>query len=200
MTYLTQDDKQLIMGNAFKKGGITDRVKKLEKRRAEWAEKIRLDAIGGKGGERRLKAFNKRAVELNNEFGSIIESQPASIRTYMLLNIEGKRFNAYFNGTRYGIGAPSFEKIAPRQFTLKVGHPLAKEFDKLEKIQEQIDRDEQEIRASVQPVLDKVRTEKSLLKLWPEAKVLLPKKIGEPKTTALAIPLEGINKKLGLTK
>ncbi|CDL86301.1 Nmad5 family putative nucleotide modification protein [Xenorhabdus cabanillasii] len=52
---LTKDIKSLIVKNALTKAGIFEKEKQLYQYRANWAEKIRIEAIGGENMEQSIQ-------------------------------------------------------------------------------------------------------------------------------------------------
>ncbi|ENW8976070.1 Nmad5 family putative nucleotide modification protein [Escherichia coli] len=200
---LTNHLKTQIINNALKKAGIPKRKSALRAARVEWAERVRLAAIGGVEKEAEILKIIKKKIE------TLVSKVPEALKTanniirkecYMCLNLAGSRVTVYFNGNYRGYesGSPDhIHKIAPGEFTLLANDPLVTEFYGFDALYEQIQSDESDIRQNVSAALSKVRTVKRLLEEWPEAKELLP---ADAPSAPLppAIRRETLNEMIGL--
>ncbi|WP_250952097.1 Nmad5 family putative nucleotide modification protein [Escherichia coli] len=176
---LTNHLKTQIINNALEKAGIPKRKSALRAARVEWAERVRLAAIGGVEKEAEILKIIKKIETLVSKFPEALKTANNIIRKecYMCLNLAGSRVTVYFNGNYRGYesGSPDhIHKIAPGEFTLLANDPLVTEFYGFDALYEQIQSDESDIRQNVSAALSKVRTVKRLLEEWPEAKELLP--------------------------
>ncbi|HAW3026620.1 TPA: hypothetical protein JLR52_002123 [Escherichia coli] len=199
---LTNYLKTQIINNALEKAGIPKRKSALRAARVEWAERVRLAAIGGVEKEAEILKNIKKIETLVSKFPEALKTANNIIREecYMCLNLAGSRVTVYFNGNYRGYesGSPDhIHKIAPGGFTLLANDPLVTEFYGFDTLYEQIQSDESDIRQNVSAALSKVRTVKRLLEEWPEAKELLP---ADAPSAPLppAIRRETLNEMIGL--
>ncbi|EDM2047188.1 hypothetical protein CKT45_03320 [Salmonella enterica subsp. enterica serovar Muenchen] len=194
--------KELIVDNALAKAGILQRKKALRAARVDWAERVRLKAIGGPETEAEVLNTKKKIAALIAKVPEELRTDNMIIRTRadIYLNLAGSRVCAYFNGnyTGYESGSPEhIVKLAPCEYTLLADDPLVTEFYGFDALYREIKSDEADIRQNVTAALDKARTVKRLLEQWPEAKELLP-------AEDVAVPLppaicrESLNEMIGL--
>ncbi|EEQ4769977.1 hypothetical protein F3F18_001765 [Escherichia coli] len=202
---LTNHLKTQIINNALEKAGIPKRKSALRAARVEWAERVRLAAIGGVEKEAEIL----KILKIIKKIETLVSKLPEALKTanniirkecYMCLNLAGSRVTVYFNGNYRGYesGSPDhIHKIAPGEFTLLANDPLVTEFYGFDALYEQIQSDESDIRQNVSAALSKVRTVKRLLEEWPEAKELLP---ADAPSAPLppAIRRETLNEMIGL--
>ncbi|ECD9548701.1 hypothetical protein FNI23_18590 [Salmonella enterica subsp. houtenae] len=194
--------KEKIVDNALAKAGIPQRKKALRAARADWAERVRLKAIGGPEAEAEVLKTEKKIAALVAKLPSELRTNNMFVRkdTDIYLNLAGSRVSAYFNGNyrHYESGEPDpIRKIVPREYTLLADDPLVTEFYSFDALYREIKSDETDIRQNVTAALDKARTVKRLLEQWPEAKELLT---AEDAAVPLppAIRREALNEMIGL--
>ncbi|EAA3222730.1 hypothetical protein NHJ76_004695 [Salmonella enterica] len=201
-TVLTNHIKEQVICNALTKAGIPKRKAALRAARMDWAERVRLAAIGGQEVEAEIIKNLKKIETLASKFPEALKTTNTFIRTDsdIYLNLAGARVNVYFNGNyrAHEPNAPEhIRKISPYEFTLLADDPLVTEFYGFDALLKQIKSDEADIRQNVSAALSKVRTVKRLLEEWPEAKELLP-------ADAPSVPLppairrETLNEMIGL--
>ncbi|MEX8622017.1 Nmad5 family putative nucleotide modification protein [Salmonella enterica] len=201
-TVLTNHIKEQVICNALTKAGIPKRKAALRAARIDWAERVRLAAIGGQEVEAEIIKNLKKIETLVSKFPEALKTTNTFIRTDsdIYLNLAGARVNVYFNGNyrAHEPNAPEhIRKISPYEFTLLADDPLVTEFYGFDALLKQIKSDEADIRQNVSAALSKVRTVKRLLEEWPEAKELLP-------ADAPSVPLppairrETLNEMIGL--
>ncbi|ECR8912132.1 hypothetical protein HVF22_004334 [Salmonella enterica] len=201
-TVLTNHIKEQVICNALTKAGIPKRKAALRAARMDWAERVRLAAIGGQEVEAEIIKNLKKIETLASKFPEALKATNTFIRTDIdiYLNLAGARVNVYFNGNyrAHEPNAPEhIRKISPYEFTLLADDPLVTEFYGFDALLKQIKSDEADIRQNVSAALSKVRTVKRLLEEWPEAKELLP-------ADAPSVPLppairrETLNEMIGL--
>ncbi|HIF2328499.1 TPA: Nmad5 family putative nucleotide modification protein [Salmonella enterica] len=171
--------KDTIIDNALEKAGIPQRKKALRAVRADWAERVRLKAIGGPEAEAEVLKTEKKITALIAKLPEELRTNNTFVRkdSDIYLNLAGSRVSAYFNGNyrSYEQGAPDhIRKIAPYEYTLLADDPLVTEFYGFDALYREIQSDETDIRQNVTAALAKARTVKRLLEQWPEAKELLP--------------------------
>ncbi|EDQ2393624.1 hypothetical protein RU50_004687 [Salmonella enterica subsp. enterica] len=194
--------KEKIVDNALAKAGIPQRKKSLRAARADWAERVRLKAIGGPEAEAEVLKTEKKITALIAKLPEELQTNNTFVRkdSDIYLNLAGSRVSAYFNGNyrSYEQGAPDhIRKIAPYEYTLLADDPLVTEFYGFDALYREIQSDETDIRQNVTAALAKARTVKRLLEQWPEAKELLP---AEDAAVPLppAIRREALNEMIGL--
>ncbi|EDY2185954.1 hypothetical protein GTE46_002470 [Salmonella enterica subsp. enterica] len=199
---LNKTIKEKIVDNALAKAGIPQRKKALRAARVDWAERVRLAAIGGAEAEVEIRKILKKIEALASKFPEALKTTNTFIRadSDIYINLAGARVNVYFNGN-YRAHEPSapehIRKISPYEFTLLADDPLVTEFYGFDALYREIKSDETDIRQNVTAALDKARTVKRLLEQWPEAKELLP---AEDAAVPLppAIRREALNEMIGL--
>ncbi|EAA8947920.1 hypothetical protein B6440_25885 [Salmonella enterica] len=199
---LNKSIKEKVVDNALAKAGIPQRKKALRDARADWAERVRLKAIGGPEAEAEVLKTEKKIVALIAKLPEELRTNNMIIRrdSDIYLNLAGSMFIAYFNGNyrSYEPGEPDhIRKIAPYEYTLLADDPLVTEFHGFDALYREIKSDETDIRQNVTAALDKARTVKRLLEQWPEAKELLP---AEDAIVPLppAIRRDALNEMIGL--
>ena len=198
---LTNAIRDVIVHNAVAKSGLNDVRDAIVKQRAEWAEKVRLEAIGGVEEEKRLAG-------INNQYKSLCELVPKSLRmsgrplvmtdTDIYVNVAGISFYAYFNGQLNGFTGESVRKISPAKTTLLADNPLVAEFHEIHNKQAEYDDKLSTLMNSVRAAVQKVTTVKKLLEVWPEAKELIPEEVEKQVKQLPAIKTEDLNKMIGL--
>lgn len=199
-TILNASMKEQIVLKALDKAGIKARKVALRAARVDWAERVRLKALGGAEAEAEILKTLKKIDALVAKLPEVIQSGDSVVnqRLRIYLNLAGCRCYAYFNGnhSRYE-AVDDVIKLAPNEYTLLADDPLVTEFHGFDALYKQIKSDEEDIRQNVHAALDKVRTVKRLLEEWPEAKELLP-----PETPKAALPpaihRETLNSIIGL--
>ncbi|HAF5679590.1 TPA: hypothetical protein G8N93_004212 [Salmonella enterica] len=194
--------KDTIIDNALEKAGIPQRKKALRAARADWAERVRLKAIGGPEAEAEVLKTEKKITALISKLPEELRTNNTFVRkdSDIYLNLAGSRVSAYFNGNYRHCeqGAPDhIRKIAPYEYTLLADDPLVTEFYGFDALYREIKSDETDICQNVTAALAKALTVKRLLKQWPEAKELLP---AEDAIVPLppAICRETLNEMIGL--
>ncbi|EBP9595577.1 hypothetical protein ATQ54_26680, partial [Salmonella enterica] len=170
--------------------------------RADWAERVRLAAIGGPEAEAEVLKTEKKIAALIAKLPEELRTNYTFVRydSDIYLNLAGSRVRAYFNGNyrSYEQGEPDpIRKIVPYEYTLLADDPLVTEFYSFDALYREIKSDETDIRQNVTAALNKARTVKRLLEQWPEAKELLP---AEDAVVPLppAIRREALNEMIGL--
>lgn len=200
---LTNVLKEQIVTNALAKSGIPDKKAKLRADRIDWAERVRVEAIGGPAAKaeigKTLKKIEALALKLPPGLQEL-KKVPVRKRHAIVLNLAGSRVYAYFNGnySEYERRSPDhISKIAPEEFTLTADNPLVDEFYTFETRYTELEKQQDSIKANVTAALQKVRTIKRLLEEWPEAIELLP--ADAPKAPPVpAVRREALNEMIGL--
>lgn len=202
MTRLNTRIRNAIVDAAIEKSGINGEKDELTKRRAAWAEVVRIEAIGGPEVLAKVEAIDRRLKRLLKDLPDHLVGERAAIKTRqsIFLNVAGMRDYVYFSGQfghRAG-GLTPIEKITPQEFTLKGDNPLVHEFMVIEKIKSELDDKESNLRRNVRVTVNKFGTIKRLTEAWPEAAELLPKDQSPVKTNLPAIPVKDLNSMIGL--
>lgn len=200
MTRINKHMRDAIRANALEKAGIAARKRKLIERRAAWAERVRLDSLGGKETEDKIEAFEA-------EFNAAIDGLPVGLVKKPLIrrgngiyvSVGGLRVMAYFSGHLRHNGEHEVLKICPVHTHVVVTRtPLADEFTALENEASAIAEAEENIAAAVDGALSNVTSISKLLSIWPEAKELLPGGLDPHAKQLPAVRVESLNKLLGL--
>lgn len=110
--------KEKIVDNALAKAGIPQRKKALRAARVDWAERVRLKAIGGPEAEAEVLKTEKKIAALIAKLPEELRTNHTFVRydSDIYLNLAGSRVSAYFNGNYRGYeqGEPDhIRKIAP---------------------------------------------------------------------------------------
>ncbi|MNJ08748.1 hypothetical protein D3C77_28720 [compost metagenome] len=201
MTKLTKAVKEQIIKNAVNKSGLIDEHNKIIQRRAEWANDVRLFAIGGIDEEKKLIAINEqyliaRGLVPDNLKGDM--RKPAKTRNELYVNVAGLSFCAYFHGGLDYNKCEQVCRISPSSVTLLADNPLVAEFHEIHNQQEDYENKVVTLRDSVNGVIANVTTVKKLLDVWPEAKELLPPEIEKQTVQLSMVQTADLNKMIRL--
>ncbi|MBD2803468.1 hypothetical protein ID855_01815 [Xenorhabdus sp. ZM] len=200
---LTKEIKSLIVKNALAKAGIFEKEDKLFQDRADWAEKIRIEAIGGENMEQGVQDILSEIKKLATKIPEPLRIKAMPIREEICirLNLAGSRVYAYFNGAlerfKYPDSRKHITKITLEHTTLLADNPLVNEFYELEKRYGELKSQRNDITNNVEAALLKVRSVKRLLEEWPEAAELLPKEMNKAAPVP-AVRREALNTLIGL--
>lgn len=188
---LSKQLKQRIVEAAIARAQIPDRRQLLGRRRAKWADNVRLDAIGGKDVERKINAAKTRIEKTLSQLPECVLKDGGPFRTdYDIYVKVGNRQTR----ARFGPTDAKIYRITPYSHTLTGGGPLAKELATMEKDLEALNLEEDELRASIMSICDGVRTVEQLREKWPEVDKLLAD------AAALPAGVAALNKSLNLGK
>lgn len=199
MTRLNKNIKDQIVVNAISKAGLYAKRDELVSLRVDWAERVRLEAMGGKEMDEEI---NKLHSEISEKLDSVpwelVQYRDNFIRTTMIvLNLNGYRIKARFNGSRNYAGTCVY-KLSRHEYTLKAGNPLIADFLALDSLHDKTESQIESITQNVYGVLAKVTTVKKLLEVWPEASELLPSDMSPIKKQEIAIRTDDLNSMIGL--
>lgn len=199
---LTNKVREEIIAKAVSKSGINDRQEELRLRRAEWAENVRVAALGGQKSVAEIEAVEAQIDQLIDKLPETVRVRHTFVKRdfeIYRLNVAGLRVRAQFNGTEsprmYGFEV--VYKIAPSDYTLLADDPLTAEFHAIHDAQQAIEKQREEIEASVRAAVSSVTTVKKLLEIWPEASELIPETV-TPTKQLPALPREDLNAMIGL--
>jgi len=198
---LTNAIREVIVNNAVAKSGLNDVRDAIVKQRAEWANKVRLEAIGGAEVEKSLRAINDQYKMLRESVPKSVQGdfrKPAKTRNEIYLNVAGISFSAYFHGGIDYNRCDQTYRISPSSHTLLADNPLVAEFHEIHNKQAEYDDKLSTLMNLVQASIQKVTTVKKLLEVWPEAKELIPEEVEKQVKQLPAIKTEDLNKMIGL--
>lgn len=201
MTKLTKAVKEQIVRNAVEKSGLIDEHNKIIQRRAEWANNVRLFAIGGVEVEKKLIAINEQYAALHESVPKNLQGdyrKPARRRNETYVNVAGISFCAYFHGCLDYNCCDQVHRISPSNVTLLADNPLVSEFHEIHNQQEEYENKVVTLRNSVNGVIANITTVKKLLDVWPEAKELLPPDIEKQAVQLPMVQTADLNKLIGL--
>ena len=198
---LTNAIRDVIVHNAVAKSGLNDVRDVIVKQRAEWAEKVRLEAIGGTEVEKELEELRNKYIKLRDSVPEKVIINDGAIirRDYdLLVNVAGISFRVYFHGGLSYSYDELVNKITPMEHTLLADNPLVAEFHEIHNKQVEYDDKLSTLMNSVRATVQKVTTVKKLLEVWPEAKELIPEEVEKQVKQLPAIKTEDLNKMIGL--
>lgn len=201
MTRLNNRIRDVIIKNAIDKSGITEAFEMLKQRRINWAESVRVEAIGGAGVVANLENIKSRISKAMKEVPDSVSVNQSNIRQDydIMLNIAGKRFYAFFSGQLSAHPrSTQIYKDTPHDYTLERGNPLVDEFEALESEREDLEAKQDALRANVYATVYKFGSIKKLQEAWPEVVELLPKDLSPPKPNLPAILVKDLNSMIGL--
>lgn len=203
---ITKSLKEIIVKKAIEKSGILEEFADLRVARAAWAEKCRIDALGGaeKAAEIETKKVQLEELLLTVKASCIRNIHIIREDDDIYLNVAGMHLRARFNGTagddeinHYNVH--SVEKITPANHTIIGGSPLAIEFDELLAKQRDLNKRHKDLRLQVMAAVSKFTTTEKMIKVWPESVELIPATDPEVQKAQLpALLTEELNKLIGL--
>lgn len=201
---ITKAVKDHIVKKAIEKSGIMEQFAELRADRAEWTERVRVDALGGQD---KLDEIDKLSVEFRNMLGGVSDRvcrKDIFREDYSIyLNVAGMRDYAYFSGASNDDaikmkGIDSISKITPSGHTIIGGTTLAIEFDVLLGRQRDLNSKYGSIEGQIRAMIGSFTTTQKLLKAWPEAVELLPPEDNAAKQNLPVLLTSDLNKLLGL--
>jgi len=189
MTRLTVNIRNEILAAAQTKSGNRAKLEATSLKRKEWAEQVRMAAIGDNAME--LDAIDKKVEKLRASIPDLFRGDGDSIRKRGYLNLNCA-------GLRVHVNEWDGDKVSPREFTLTADHALVQQFHDILAEEKSNTESWEKVKASVNAATGAVTTVKALLKAWPEAKELLPENIEEAKSQLPAIQVADLNALVGL--
>lgn len=198
---LTNHVKHCIVEAAYKKAGLTEAVDALVKDRADWAERARVMSLEMPEKELVAKIQAAQAIVDTIPSTSINGNLRPFKNNYVWINIGGRANTVPFNGEcNWTTGnTPSPYRICnSKGITFTATNPMAIEWEALVRREDALKAKRDSIRNDVIATLNTVKTVKQLLGIWPEAIELVPDATPKAMQTALAIPVETLNKSIGL--
>lgn len=176
-----------VIDASIERAGIPARRRELAERWSAFAEACRVRALGGQEAAEKIDAIARRFEGDTEGVAKDVAMPPFRTDVRIGVNVGGLRGYPPLAGRR----------ITPRVCTLSATDPLAGEFTAIERLREQLDTEEDGLRQGVRAAVDSCTTVEKLLKVWPEAKELLPEESAPPPALP-AIPVAELNAKIGL--
>lgn len=189
MTRLTKSIREQILANAQTKSGNRKRREETQKKRNDWDEAVRIDALG-KNAEL-LDSLQVEVDKIRDKVPAEYRSgeSPIASRGYITVNCAGLSVHcSNWPGN----------KVAPSRHTITSDNPLAQQFHDICAEEKANTEQWEKVKASVNAATSAVTTVKALLKSWPEAKELLPVYVEESKSQLPAIQVADLNALVGL--
>lgn len=189
MTRLTTNIRSKILAAAQTKSGNRDKRAATALKRKEWAEAVRIAAIGDNAAE--LDAIDKKAEKLRASVPELFRGDGDLIRKRGYLNLNCA-------GLRVHVSEWDGDKVSPHEFTLTADHALVQQFHDILAEEKANTESWEKVKASVNAATGAVTTVKALLRAWPEVKELLPEDMEEAKSQLPAIQVADLNALVGL--
>jgi hypothetical protein len=192
MARLNKEKKIQIIENAVKASGIEKEVEKLVARRAEFAEQLRLRAMGGQSN---IDLFVKNSVtgalHSNTEVRFISNKKERHS-----LCFHGRM--GRWNSLRKYSSEPDVKSYPVPQGYFPLTAAEQKKYSAIEKEESRLHEKLSSIIQAVKPVVFSVTTEKRLIEVWPESAELIPKSEEDTTKNLPALPIKEINLLVGL--
>ena len=179
MTRITKYLRDQIVTNAIEKSGINTTIKTIDASINQLGEDIRIDYFGG--------------VKQYETYKEVVEDSDKRLKFYY----SHYRFNAAFGGQRYCFSFDDYTPVPYDLLTFNSDHEFSKRFFNLERQLREATDKRDEIETTVKGSISKFTTVEKLLKVWPEAKELIPETV-KPQTTEIVLVKDDLNKMLGL--
>lgn len=214
MARLTKSIKEKIVHNALVKAGVFERDAKNAEARAKLADACRIEALGGKTQVKKMVKLKDQMDALLKEFSEVKGQAFTSLRSFsfytqtrirvafggmqVVLNYSGgtaDETSRDFEGKSVPLSpAPSTYNTA---LTLSFDHPLAQQWESIEKEQKIINDIRENIETNTWAMINSFTTDTKLLKEWPEVAELLPKDI-EVSANLPSVNVNSLNEMIGI--
>ncbi len=192
MTRITNAMRDAIAEKAIEKAGWKAKRADYDKRRAAWAEAVRIDSLGGVEKAAELEALDAQIRKLHEKIPEALRygyGVGLDRNSWMRVNIAGANIHVSLSDSK-----PS----RCRGHVITADNPLAQQFYALEAEEKALNDERATLSAQVRGALSKFTSVKRLLDAWPEAKELLPDRLPEAKPTLPAVRTEELNALIGL--
>ena len=186
---LTKHIRDAIVENALRKAGVYDQEAAYKADRVVWANAVADESIGGAEAMQLLDVANKKVAK-------IVAALPVHLQESVRLGPLTGSIVATFAGCRHYINEWDAQRPA-KNVSLAAEHPLSVAFFALENRKKDLDKKRGDLLSEVRAALNSVTTVARLLKVWPEAKELLPTSAA-PAPQLPAIRVEHLNAAIGL--
>lgn len=189
MTRLTTHIRDQIVANAQIKSGNRARRDATQEKRKEWADAVRVTAIGSRATELDAIAAKVEALRL---------LVPEEFRGDGTVIISRGHLNLNCAGITLRVSEWEGSKVSPSSFTLLADNPLVQEFHEICAQEKANAESWEQVKTNVYAAVKSVTTVARLLKIWPEVKELLPAYVEESKDQLPAIQVSDLNALVGL--
>ena len=189
MTRLTKYIREEILANAQTKSGNRAAREVTLQKRKDWDEAVRLDSL--KEHSALLTQLDAKVEKIRAQVPDVFQSGGSPIQRRGQIRVNCAGMTVYANGW-------DGEKVAPGNHTITADNPLAQTFHDI-CAEEKLNTERwEQVKASVNAAIKSVTTVAKLLKIWPEAKELLPAYVEESKDQLPAIQVADLNALVGL--
>jgi len=192
MSKLTHDLKSTIKANACTSAGLDKQHEQIQAAKATLAEDLY---------SLRMSEYKHDIPHIEALEKSIAETIPEGLRCSIVLVGRGTRQLYNVGGEVHRIDYPGEPRILDTKnkgFAIQASHPLAKRLTKLNNQAADLKDRYDQVKAEVGAVLSSVNTIPQLLKVWPEAKELLPERNKPAPAQLPAVQIQHLNSVLGL--
>lgn len=189
MTRLTRNIRDQILANAQTKSGNRAARDATEQKRRDWAEAIRIAAIGDRASA--IEAIAAKVEKLRAQVPEDLQGSGTIVKMSSHINVN-------LAGISLWVHEWEGEKVAPRSAVFTADNPLVQQFHDICAEEKANTERWEQVKASVNAATDAVTTVKELLKAWPECKELLPEHVEEAKSQLPAIQVADLNALVGL--
>ncbi|AGG58065.1 hypothetical protein VPAG_00029 [Vibrio phage douglas 12A4] len=178
---LNKQIRESIVRNALIKAEVIIREEAIIDSTAELAEAVRIFHFGGKKKiEEGLAIFEEIKLVQGKITNMLNRHATLDSSYYVRANFAGMQTVLYFNGYTEGIDCDReyINKVPSTNDRVNIpqGHKLVDKFNKLETEKKAVKELRESITLQVNAATKTIGTVEKLLKVWPEAKELLPKK------------------------
>lgn len=191
MTRITNAMKDAIVKNALLKSGVTGRIKAIEEKRFEWAERVRIETIGGPEKAAEYAKINQQSRAAHDALpqGFKDNAHIVNRRSSIYLNLAGASLTVRLKGIAEASGSRE---------VISADNKLCQQFYDIESEEQAACEQGTVIENQVRATLDKFGSVKRLLAAWPEVSELMPPEIAPAKSNLPAIQVADLNKLVGL--
>lgn len=188
--------KEAILAAALKKAGIPEKKAAIRARYAAWAEAVRTQFVTPEAVEK-----VNAAKELIKDIDPILYAKVSvNEDAYLHVNVGGQWRRVYWCGAdSFGAAKdPHHELFTPYKPVIPTGNPFAEQLYAIDHDATALTSEIEQLKVSLNAVLNSVSTDKKLIEVWPEAVAFIPaaEKANTPQLPAL--PIAELNKLIGL--
>lgn len=191
--------RRTIIANAAFKSGIVKKEQDIIELRKEWANDARIYSLGMSDKDvadilSKVQALKAQLPTAINYIINVYDGESC----YIIVRVAGTRHRVYFEGTDRNSGAERISRKYITNDTVEIGAntSLGIRWAAIETRAREVATEREQLEAEVRAILDSVRTDTQLLKVWPEAIELLPTKVA--KASLPAVQTSALNKLLKL--
>jgi len=191
MTRITTALKDAVIKNAVAKSGVTAELEAIKAKRFAWAERVRIQVVGG---PKKAAEYAKINAEAATAYGAL----PTEMKDHS--NIVERRSSFYVNlaGVSVTVKLNGYSETPNNRISITAASPLCQEFYDIETEEKAAIERGTVIENQVRATLDKFGTVKRLTEAWPEVVELLPPMTVSAKSNLPAIQVADLNKLVGL--